>query len=250
MRDQLMRLKVLQDADTLRKKLALEHAALLQAEDVRRLFNQVNELQKQVIKLEKHDERLTIQYNRAAAVTETLESQKQQLEKNLYGGTIQDSKEMMQIQSRVGELQEQINATEGSSIDYMQAQEDLRREIVIAQAEYQEAQVQLTEKRRENTEAILTLAARLKGLEEERLKLRVTFDQNLLAAYDDLVRKKGLAVATLQGDICSGCRVSIPSNKLVKVEHDTDLVYCDTCGRLLIPGAALTAKDTKDAKNK
>jgi hypothetical protein len=236
MRDQLVRLKGLQDTDILRKELSLEHATLLQAEDVRKLFNQVNDLQKQVVKLEKDDDRLTMQYKRAEAITASLQSQKQQMESNLYGGTIQNSKEMMQVQSRIQQLQEQIGASEGSSIDCMQAQEDLRREISAIQIKYKAAQAQLTEKRRDNAEAILKLTAQLRELEDVRSKQRSTFDQAILAVYDDLARKKGIAVATLRGDICSGCRVSVPSNKLGKVEEGTALVYCDTCSRLLIPG--------------
>lgn len=236
MRDQLVRLKELQDTDILWKKLSLDHAVLLQAEDVRKLFNQVNDLQKQVVKLKKDDDRLMMQYNRAEAVTASLQIQKQQMESNLYGGTIQNSKEMMQVQSRIQQLQEQIAASEGSSIDCMQAQEDLQQEITDLQSKYQAAQNKLTEKRRENTEAILKITAQLKEMEDVRSKLRSTFDQAILTVYDDLYRKNGSAVAILRGDICSGCRVSVPSNKLGKVEEGTALIYCDTCGRLIIAG--------------
>jgi len=142
---------------------------------------------------------------------------------------------MMQIQSRIQHIQEQIAASEGSSIDCMQAQEDLRREISAMLSKYKTIQVQLTEKRRNNAEVMLKLTAQLKELEDMRSKLRSTFDQQILAVYDDLTRKKGNAVASLNGDICSGCRVSVSINKLRKVEAGTAMVYCDTCSRLLIP---------------
>ena len=63
---------------------------------------------------------------------------------------------------------------------------------------------------------------------------RGALSPKLLATYDMLrSRKGGRAVAVLEGDSCSACRVAIPPSKLDEVLESEGLVYCGNCGRLL-----------------
>ena len=55
-----------------------------------------------------------------------------------------------------------------------------------------------------------------------------------LHSYDRLRRSKdGLAIATMQSDLCSACRVTIPSQMIQQLRKGSELVFCNSCQRIL-----------------
>ena len=56
----------------------------------------------------------------------------------------------------------------------------------------------------------------------------------VLAEYEKLLdAREGQAMAELEGRICLGCYVTVPSNVYVRLARAVDLVICPSCGRIL-----------------
>jgi uncharacterized protein len=235
MKEHITQLGDLQELEVMMRRLEKEHGELVKAEDTRQLFTRLNDLQMRLEKLGKENERISMQYHRAETMLEPLQAQKKQMQTLLYGGTVHNEKEMAQIQTRIQQIAGQIDKAEGAIVDLMQTQENLERVCVETQNENNTLKAQLMVKRKENAEAIIRLTSQIKEMDEMRLRLRSSIDTQILAVYDKLRTQKGTAVARLQGEICTGCRVGVPSHMLRKVKEGQALVYCETCGRLLIP---------------
>lgn len=235
MRKQLLLLKELQETESMIGKLKKEHDAVLTADNIRRLFEDVNGLQKNMDRLKKEREKLTMQYNRDELLLNSLQSQKQQLEKTLYGGTVRNNKEMLQMQEKIHQLQERMEQHESDMLGVIGTQDTLEQNIAEFDRKYTQLQYELKTKRQDNVESILRLTTEIKGLIAAKNNLRERISAGILAVYDELKRKQERAVVWLQGDICTGCRVAVSSNIIGAVREAGTLVYCETCGRLLIP---------------
>ena len=57
---------------------------------------------------------------------------------------------------------------------------------------------------------------------------------DLLAIYNGVKRHIVPPIARLNGSQCSGCNTSQPSAALRQIEAGTEIVECETCGRILI----------------
>ena len=78
------------------------------------------------------------------------------------------------------------------------------------------------------------LKTRLPSEQARQASARQAVPAAFLRAYDHLrPRTRGRAVAELDGDVCSACRVQAPPSKLEDARFSDELVYCGNCGRLL-----------------
>lgn len=235
MREQMLLLKDLQEKESLIVKLEKDQEAALAADEIRRLCEDVHVLQTNIDKRVKDCAKLSLQYKHAEALLASLQKQKEHAEKNLYGGTVSSNKEMMQMQEKIQQLQEQIDKQENSMMEIIETQDTVEQKIPELNEKLTQMQHDLKTKRRENTEHVLRITTQVKDLIVAKDNLREQISKDILVLYDKLKRKSGKAVARLQGDLCTGCRVAVPSYVISRVQEAKTLVCCETCGRLLIP---------------
>jgi predicted nucleic acid-binding Zn-ribbon protein len=84
----------------------------------------------------------------------------------------------------------------------------------------------------------------------ERQREARDIEAPLLAKYDQLLKmRKMLAVASLDGDICSACHVRLRPVVAQHVRRGTEIVTCDSCQRILyaVPKAADAPADAPGA---
>jgi predicted nucleic acid-binding Zn-ribbon protein len=76
--------------------------------------------------------------------------------------------------------------------------------------------------------------AKLDELETERAKrMSSDVDPESLTLYERLLAaREGVALAELEGKICQGCYMEVPSNLYVKVARGTSLAQCPSCDRI------------------
>jgi predicted nucleic acid-binding Zn-ribbon protein len=112
---------------------------------------------------------------------------------------------------------------EESEASVTEQQERLAR----LEEDWQETQTRLSTEQNE-------LIDRLSQLKTKRAKLQRTIEAGDLALYEDLrLRRGGQAVALLEGDLCLGCRVTLPSSKAQQARQGKVLILCGSCERIL-----------------
>jgi predicted nucleic acid-binding Zn-ribbon protein len=161
----------------------------------------------------------------------------EQTEKTLYSGSVQNPRELQDLQQESESLNRYLTTLEDRLLDAMVAHEE-------AEFEYDHAQEQverITQMREIEHMDLLKEQAHIMNdmvrLENDREAALAIVPADDLALYDRLRAKhKGFAVAQLDGGNCSLCGLSIGSSIQQKIRSGTELVQCSQCNRILYFG--------------
>jgi predicted nucleic acid-binding Zn-ribbon protein len=155
-------------------------------------------------------------------------------EKRLYSGEIRNPREVQGAERDVQQLRHQCAEAEDALLEALVAVEGLAEECVQRRASLGEltAGWEATQSRLRAEQA--RLRERLAAEQARQLSMRKAVPPDMLALYDNLrPRRGGRAVAELDGDTCSACKVAAPPTTLEAARFGEELVYCGNCGRLL-----------------
>ncbi|HEV8128117.1 MAG TPA: hypothetical protein VGQ14_00520 [Candidatus Eisenbacteria bacterium] len=70
-------------------------------------------------------------------------------------------------------------------------------------------------------------------LERARRRLASRIDVKLLQTYERMSRRFTRVVVPVEGTICAGCRMSLPTSARAKNSPSVDIENCENCGRIL-----------------
>ena len=131
-----------------------------------------------------------------------------------------------QISSREDRLLELYERVEQATATATATAERLR----AAEAEQESSQTRLRETRQ-------ALQQQIGQAEQRRAQIQSEVDPASLRTYESLRRTRGgQAVARVTQRTCQGCRVSLPVSEEVRARSSPDLVFCQSCGRILYAG--------------
>jgi uncharacterized protein len=71
------------------------------------------------------------------------------------------------------------------------------------------------------------------SLERARHRLASKIDGKLLQTYERMSRRFTRVVVPVEGTICAGCRMSLPTSARSKNSPSVDIENCENCGRIL-----------------
>lgn len=167
---------------------------------------------------------------------EGLEAKLKASEKELYGGSIKNPKELEGLRMEVESLRERRSRLEDKILELMSAHEEAKLKLEELQGALEAQRAAWEAHQRELQAEKARLEIRKREVEGRCAELTGQVEPKDLALYRELRRKKaGRAVALLQGDLCLGCRVSLPSQLVQEARRGSELVTCSSCGRILCP---------------
>jgi predicted nucleic acid-binding Zn-ribbon protein len=73
----------------------------------------------------------------------------------------------------------------------------------------------------------------LETLQTARSKLAEQIGPRWLNLYERVCKRYGRAVVPVQGRVCLGCFVTLPTSMAPKRLEDSDVQLCENCGRIL-----------------
>ncbi len=152
----------------------------------------------------------------------------------LYGGRVRDPRELQNAERDVQQLQRQQSQAEDALLEALiaaenaaEAVEQRRAALASLAADWEATQARLLSEQ-------ARLREQLPAAQARQVATRRAVPPDLLTYYDNLrARRGGRAVAALDGDMCSACRVAVPATVLEAARYGTELVTCGNCGRLL-----------------
>lgn len=156
------------------------------------------------------------------------------VESNLYGGRIQNPKELKDLQNEVAALKRQLAPLEDDQLQAM-----LNAETAREQAEQSQAILRQVEERIASENSLLrgeqnNLTREAERLSAERSAATETLPATALQLYDSLRQKKrGLAVARVQENSCGACGNSLTPAQAQAARQANQFVHCASCGRIL-----------------
>jgi predicted nucleic acid-binding Zn-ribbon protein len=204
----------------------------------KRVYGQIGESQiviKSRVKLaeeQKNLENLTAQQKSAEWEIDDLTTKIKDIEKKLYGGKIFNSKELSSLQQETEDIKKRRSALEDKSLGLMDQVELTRKAIVSSKDELAKQEIQWKTQQQQLTAELVQLKAAQTALEDKRKQIAVLIDADTLFTYQELRKRKGLAVAKVEQGICQGCRITLPNTDLQRAKGG-GIVRCSSCGRII-----------------
>lgn len=161
----------------------------------------------------------------------------EQSEASLYGGKIQNPKELQDLQNEIASLKRLIGTLEDRELEAMMAVEEVEENLNHVNVALKEIQGNLSEQNASLAGDKSKLLAQLDRLEAERKATLAPISAADLAFYDQLRKiRNGVAVAKISSRACSACGATLTAALVQTIQSTGQLVRCPTCGRILYSG--------------
>ena len=153
-------------------------------------------------------------------------------EKKLYGGKIFNSKELSSLQQETEDLKKRRSTLEDKSLGLMEDLELTRKAIDISKEELSKMEIQWQAQQQQLAAELEQLKAAQTAIESNRQQIMALIDADTLFTYQELRKRKGLAVAKVEQGVCQGCRIILPNTDLQRAKGG-GVVRCSSCGRII-----------------
>ena len=160
--------------------------------------------------------------------TQRLTDRKDLIESRIYAGNITNPKELSALQEEVGNLTSLIGDQEDILLVRMEETEKYDEGLEKATTQFQDAKAAHEKKLIDLKSKQNDLMKQLESEQPQQEALRGKFSPDVLQIYDRVSQSnKGIGVAVVEGDRCSECRLSIPTQLLEKLKSTDEFVYCN-----------------------
>ena len=158
-------------------------------------------------------------------------------ESALYGGKIQNPKELQGLQNEIASLKRLITTLEDKELAAMMSVEEAEMKLTKANEFLREAQAKKIEQDASLKGEKTKLLAQIDRLEAERMAILPAVGQGDLSLYEQLRKiRRGVAVAEISSKACGACGATLTAALIQSTQTTDQLVRCPTCGRILYPG--------------
>jgi predicted nucleic acid-binding Zn-ribbon protein len=192
---------------------AAEQKALVVDEELKQKQKELRLLENQV-----RDQHIKIEQNASA----------------LYGGRVQNPKELQDLQNESASLKRYVTVLEDRQLEAMIVVEEAEEAMHIAASQVEIAHGQLIEQHAGLKSEQTQLLQDQQRLEVEHQATNAVFTSDELALYEKLRKtRRGLAVVRIADRNCSACGSTLTPAVLQEASTSANLVLCPTCGRIL-----------------
>ncbi len=214
--------------DRATSRLAEIEAGLGESEEVVDARNIVEERQQMVAALRSRQTELEWSVEEVSAKASEIAAK-------LYGGTVRNPKELMDLDADLTSLRTQVRVREDALLALLVELEDAETGLRSAQTEYAELDAHWLAGQHELQKEKAEIEPELERLQSKRVVESKRIDRASLNLYQLLrERRGGQAVAKVERGMCQGCRITLPMSVLQKARTGLGLVQCVSCERMLL----------------
>lgn len=161
----------------------------------------------------------------------------ERLQHKLYSGEVYQARELENLEKKVQASRKEISGLEDDVLQFMEDIEQGEEELSAGQKKQAGEKRALQQLKMRAREDIQTAQGKLKLLKGQREDLRQSIDATLLGKYSELSSHlRGRSISLVQKGFCGICNVSLPSSFRARMLTPGELVFCENCGCLLVPG--------------
>jgi predicted nucleic acid-binding Zn-ribbon protein len=163
---------------------------------------------------------------------EDLKSKLENVNRQLYGGSIKNPKELTVLLHEGQLLSGQLATVDEEALAVMEALEAGSGELSRLQEALKQVEASWREQQHQLTLEIQAANERLNMLEKEHSVLVAEILPEEMQMYQRIKIQRGFAVARVAQGTCEGCRISLSSAQLQR-SRGGSLERCANCGRIL-----------------
>jgi uncharacterized protein len=165
----------------------------------------------------------------------SLRAKVEQSNTTMYGGTVNNPRQLGALQDEIASLQRRISQLEDQELELMEQSEPVEAELTELAQRRTSLDERATVLRARIAEEEAVIDAELDQVGAERATLAGGVDRSLLQEYEAIRSRLGIGIARLVGGSCQGCHLSLSAVEVDRIKRlDPDeTVHCEECGRLL-----------------
>jgi len=158
----------------------------------------------------------------------------EQAESSLYGGRVQNPKELQDLQKDIASLKKHLDTLEERELEAMIKAEDSENSLQSAKTKLELMQARLGNEHKKLIEDQSALEIILEQLAEEREASLAPIEISLLQVYENLrQQKRGIAITEVSDSSCASCGATITNSLQQNARSQKQLAHCPSCGRIL-----------------
>jgi len=234
LREQLYTLLLLQDID--REIVREEKRQKKLPARIQEIDNAKAEIEKITLDKKESLKELRSKIKRKEIDVKEVNTKIEKHQNELYGGKTSDIKELKQLQKVIELLKKDRDKIEEDLLVLMDEEDDFKIDLSEAEKELVKLDEQLQRRKKEVNQQ----EKEIKIIIEEKQKKRTEIvdkinDRELIDRYNMLWGEKdGEVIVEIEGTICSGCNLSLPSDIIYHLQRDDMLITCPNCNRILV----------------
>ena len=155
----------------------------------------------------------------------------------LYGGKIQNPKELQDLQNEIASLKRLNITLEDHELEAMMAVEEAEANLSRSIEVMKDTQGKHIEQSAVFNGEKTKLLGQIERLESERKATLSPINATELALYEQLRKaRNGVAVVKISSRACGACGATLTAALIQSTQSTGQLVRCPSCGRILYPG--------------
>lgn len=231
MQETLRLLRGLQDID--RELFRVKDELRRLPEELSNRRSQIDKERERLRELQRAEHELRSKIKEIEDVTVSQRQRIRKLESEASSGRA-DTALLVAYQHEIRSLKREISEAEEEGLGLVEKADDLEKRAEELSAAIDGADRDLAAFQKNVEEEVRAAEARRAALEAERQGRMGPMPAQVRVEYEKLLdAREGQAIAELDGRICQGCNVNVPSNIYVRLARGTELVTCPSCGRIL-----------------
>ncbi len=158
----------------------------------------------------------------------------EQTESSLYGGKVQNPKELQDLQKEAASLKKYLVILEERELESMLNAEKAENILKDAKVQLEMIQSRLGNEHKKLLEDRSKCLKDLERLSEERDASVTPLEHGLLGTYENLRKqKRGVAITDFNDNACAACGSTLNASVQQNAKSSSQLAYCPSCGRIL-----------------
>lgn len=211
--------------------------ARAQLDAIRKTLENDTELQAaldRVTKTQAENHRANSSLKNAEAEVDAQKIKIEHAESSLYGGRVQNPKELQDLQKDVASLKKHLVTLEERQFETMVTAESTENDLQNAKTDLEKIQARLGNEHKTLIADQSSISIELEKFTEEREAVLAPIESSLLQTYEDLrQQKRGVAVTEINDNTCVSCGTVLNAALQQNARSQRQLAYCSSCGRIL-----------------
>lgn len=165
----------------------------------------------------------------------TLEERQQEIGRLLYNGSVQNPKELENMQQQLAASEVQLSKINDEILSQMELKEELEIQLRSMTRELQDLYQEFNKLKVQYNRARINLEQEILGVREDKDETASHLNGKWLVWYREHKEKFGgnPVSKVLENHACSGCRTVVSAVIVRQARENPGEVFCENCGRLL-----------------
>lgn len=148
---------------------------------------------------------------------------------------LRSNKEYSAMQQEINHSKESSSKAEEEIITCMLKEDEIRKKVVLAQEDIKKEEEKLKVLENECSDELKKIDEELVKLRGQREEMTAGIESKKLYESYNNIRESlgGIGIVKVEGNICSGCNISLRPQTIIEIMNYEQEVCCENCGRIL-----------------